>query len=196
MPQECALCKADLQLDPWHALNCDALKRTDGTKRHDWVVRIFNVFLNQIGTSSRVEPRKLDGDGKRLPPDLEVHAGLRNRVLADVVISNPCCQTHEQQGASAMLKTAEFAANRKCTKYDPLAVKCDAKFVPLAFEVCSTASMCVSRSSSRKCDQADKEGYHWAPEDTVVNFRRRIVVAIQKGNASVVLRCMRVAGRA
>src|SRR4051812_29357539 len=74
---------------------------------------------------------------------------------------------------------------------------CSAR-VALSFFRCSPSGCaCYSSSSSRdRCggevvrDKADDLGYDWAPEDTLNNFHRHIAVAIQKGNASVVLSCL------
>src|SRR3954471_2121100 len=103
----------------------------------------------------------------RLRPDLDVNAGLQNRVLADVVISNPCCQTHEQKGSSGVLKAAEHSANRKIAKYSKLADDCEAKFVPLAFEVHGGFEARTTKFIKDIRDKADDLGYDWAPEDTL-----------------------------
>jgi hypothetical protein len=192
MPDRCRACDADFQLDPWHALNCQVTKRQSVTHRHDDIVRLINVYSNQIGLTSRVEPRKLDEKGSRLRPDLEIHMGVRNLVLADVVVSNPFCATHEVKGASGLLKTATHSANRKCDKYKKLADDCKARFVPLAFEVYGGFEERSTQFIKDLAKAADSLGYDWAPDDVFTNITRRIAVAIQRGNGNCVLKSLRV----
>jgi len=179
---QCGLCHSDMQLDPWHHLNCLNLRSQSHTQRHDRVVKRIAQWCHRLGLSARIEPRTED---ERQRPDLSIVAGTK-RYLVDVTVVNPLALSNLAVASSAPLATAEKAAKLKLTKYADLAKRSRATFVPFAVE--TTGGFCKAAVQFVKdvTSAASKLHFSWCPSEEVRGLLPSIAAAVQSGNAHAV----------
>lgn len=111
-----------------HFLSCKRLCPTALRHRHDSVVRLAADLFRKAGAPVRIEPRPIDG--KKVAPDCEVILP-GERLLFDVVIPHPASKSRT---STQPLHAAHVAERQKEVKYEALAKKIGAKFLPFGVE--------------------------------------------------------------
>jgi hypothetical protein len=189
LSDDCGVCGKSLALvnDPWHYLSCSKQKGSNGeiTTRHNAVNDALYASVLTVGGQAVREPLGLNAhDGKR--PDLQtVFHG--KQLLSDTVVTHPLAPSMLRWSSRRSCCAAEIKAKDKHKKYDDLAAQHRASFLALSVETCggfsSDAAELVQRIARGSKETLDL----WPYSQVVQHIVRSIAIAIQRGNAMIVL---------
>jgi hypothetical protein len=128
MPAACLLCNgcADLRLDPWHALSCTKLKRTNITIRHDNACNLLCQFARSNDCLAHVVKKDL----AHLLPDGEILMAGR-AILFDLSGVNPHTPSYRELAPGEALSARE---RYKESKYRAHCVSLGCSFSPFAID--------------------------------------------------------------
>jgi hypothetical protein len=180
-------CGAVLDACGAHAASCKASGMAK--VRHDHIKETLGSVMRSAGMMVSFEPAGLVATNGRLKPaDISVSGLSSDRVFSniDVTVVNPACPTHLQDGQTARL-VANNADARKRAKYER-----HARVVPFSIEVYGT----FSRSARWVCRKVVEN--YTAVHPDIDRFSEKvqstyalqvISVALQRGNAQMILSC-------
>jgi hypothetical protein len=194
-PHRCGACQkaVDLQLHPWHHLVCQALKGGPMTKeRHNEIVRLISRWLTACGATctTRFRTERKEADEEKRLPDLDVRMGAK-RWLMDATIRHPAAVSNARAAAKQVLATAEKAEREKQERYEELARKENAKFVPIALETFGGFGDKVAKFFEEFRAESKRLCIRWVPFEHFRDIDRLIALELQRGNAAVVRAGMR-----
>ena len=184
LPSACA-CGARLTADdPGHLLRCTKQPGGHAIKRHDDVNRALITSIKRANLFVQAEPNGLCSDA-RLRPDLLCLLGSTT-YIGDVTIVTP---KPPKDDVSALVQTEQ----RKVAKYSGKLDRAqqDAVFTPLAFDTNGGFGPSAERFISLIADECEGDSRF----DFHQNLINRIAVAIQRGNATIVLEGLKTAAR-
>jgi hypothetical protein len=187
------LCKCNIPLasDPNHFLSCKLLRRTIVTTRHDDLHHLLCNFTRQAGCAVFIEPRSLDGTGKR--PDAQVYFPSHSE-LVDTSITHPCAPSYFTHAATEQLWAAKTRQQAKHNKYDVLAAEEKSPFSAFVMEtfggIGSEAVNFLKKISRCHSEQFSTPTPKAAFKSLVV---RALSICLQRGNALVQLQGCRQA---
>ena len=136
LEQESCVCGAALA-DPYHYFSCQRLRGSVVTDRHDRLKSAIASLCSSIGCVTHVEPTYRSdsggGDAKRVKrPDILVWTPRGDSML-DVSVTCAAAGSYAVAG-QRHLGAAAVRESRKKTKYEELARRERARFVPVVFE--------------------------------------------------------------
>jgi hypothetical protein len=185
LPSACPSCikRNALAKDSWHFLSCNHWKRRQVTVRHDAVVNALWSYVNTIGAMAMREPGGMVKGDRRRPDLLLTFPG--QQILTDVVVSHPLCPTHRLLACSKHVAVAEWADGRKEKKYEATAATQHARLLPFSVETTggmATGAIELLEQVSLACRDTLTVWPHW---QIVMEMKKAVAVAIQKGNAMI-----------
>jgi hypothetical protein len=184
------VCGARVTDDPGHPHSCPLLRRAGVLSRHNLILHSLRVACTQLGYSTRVEPGYrmhedadgvADDHGRRKVPDLSV-VGPNFSVLIDVSVAHMAAQSHLNTPAATVIEQRERQKHRL---YDLVARAARSQFVP--FVVSSRGQL--GKEALVFLKSLARHAVLPPHEEAAFRHRvmRTIAVAIQKGNALLVL---------
>jgi hypothetical protein len=187
-PECCKLCSlgAVIAHDPWHALVCKSSVWKEVNKRHNAVAAALGHAVLLMGGQAVREPKGLHvEDGRR--PDLQiVFPGVH--LLTDVVVSHPLRAGVTKEQTTARLGIARRAQARKHESYAETATRHDAVLLPFSVETCGGMAEDAVDLLDRIATAGAEHLAFWSHNRIVQHLLAAVAVAVQKGNATTVLR--------
>lgn len=184
LPFHCK-CNYPLSTDPNHFLSCKLLRRTIATTRHDDLHHLLCDFTRQAGCAVFIEPRGLDGTGKR--PDAQVFFQSGTELL-DTSITHPCSPSYFARAATEQLWAAKTRQQAKHNKYDLLAAEEKSPFSAFVMETFggfgSEALNFIKKISRCHSEQFSTPTPKAAFRSLVT---RALSICLQRGNAIIQL---------
>jgi hypothetical protein len=162
--------------------------RTHANVRHNAVNLAISRVCNEIGLLNTVEPSDLSPDSNE-KPDLEILNGSRP-ILVDVTVQSPTTATDITQACAEPLYVATKAEQAKHDKYRTLAQSYGATFVAFAVEAYGAFGHEAQKFVRTIADQADDN--IWSRQEVIKRLTSAVAIAIQKGNARIVSRGMKL----
>jgi hypothetical protein len=189
LPASCPVCeqKDAIANDSWHFLSCSKGKgpTSEVTTRHNAVRDALWHGVLTVGGQAVREPVGLHlEDGRR--PDLQI-VFPGEHILTDVVVSHPLAPSLIERASGGATRTAQYAQERKRTKYEKTAAFHEARLLPFAVE--SFGGLAPDAVTLLKeLSRAGEEHLGLWPRDVIVRqLLGSVAVAVQKGNAMAVL---------
>jgi hypothetical protein len=138
-----------------------------------------------VGGQAVREPAGLDlEDGRR--PDLQI-VFPGEHILTDVVITHPLAPSYIERAAGPATAIARRWQGKKRTKYKKTAAHQEARLLPFAVETCGGLAP-DAVTLLKALSHAGEEHLGLWPRDVIVRqLLGSVAVAVQKGNAMVVL---------
>ena len=165
---------------------CPRLRRRAVTQRHDSIAFFLRNFLCQAGAPAEIEPRLMDNSRTR--PDLSYilpRDFTQTLFLLDVSIVHPTAQSVLPL-ALRPLAASHLRARQKTLKYQALAQKENATFIPFILESTGAFWRTVPQTLLQiadHCCNGDFEGL--SPREVKRYLSRAIAVLLQRGNANI-----------
>ena len=195
LPIECPECHKNV-LDRWghHSVICKF--SNDRNSRHNQVRDVVHNFAVQGGLSCQKEVKHLlahhqDGAIGQKPADILIHDYKHGKALcADITVVSPLQQQHmhqevRQRGQHAV--ALSDAEEKKFAKYEDKCREAGLLFTPLAFEVFGGHGNHCRQLLSRLADACAIRN-NYPRSITKCRLRQLISIAIQRGNATALLR--------
>ena len=177
-PTRCALCKRDMQNDPWHAFACESVRRLSTTRAHDIAAQQICDFAraNNCLASVQFVPDSLIPDG-------QIHLTTET-ILYDVSGVHILAPSHLPSATpGAAIKARETA---KHTKYDDYAREMEAKLVPVALDRFGSLGDEAKHLINVIADESDTPGLTSFPtRKSTVTFLHELSTNWQIGNANI-----------
>ena len=189
LPSDCASCHTQdaCALDPLHPLVCIGQKGTKITHRHDGATDALHVSTIHAGGLSYKEPRDLSGNGNHTRPDLQLVLNGR-QLLVDVTIRHPACKTNIMHGsARQQLAAAHKGEAEKKAKYASMAKTQQAEFLPFAVETYGGLGKAARKLRKRIASSAEEGPQMLSEKEVMRELRGSVAIAVQKGNANIIL---------
>ena len=189
LPSDCASCHTEdaCAADPLHPLVCAAQTGRLVTTRHHQTVDALYVSAIHAGGIAIKEPRDLSDKGDQLRPDIQLMLNGK-QYLVDVTIRHPVCQTNIQRGSAVrQLAAARHAEKEKKAKYADMAKTQQASFVPFAVETHGGLGKSARKLMSLIASVAEDRQQGMTKEEMRKELRGAVAIAVQKGNANVML---------
>ena len=114
------------------------------------------------------------------------------RFLVDVTVRHPCSRSRVPLGARARLAVAEQAEKAKAAYHEnsTRAARPKATFVPFVLESFGGFGKQAAEFVKQVLKLAGDLAYVWAPKELVYGLPLTLAVALQRGNAKVVMDCL------
>jgi hypothetical protein len=186
---DCASCHGPdaCALDPLHPLVCIGQKGNTITLRHHGVVDPLSVSTIHAGGMAIKEPRDLSANGDHTRPDLQLLLNGR-QYLVDVTIRHPPCKTNIGHGAARQqLAAAHQGESEKKAKYAAMAKAQQACFIPFSVETYGGLGKSARKLIKLIASSAQEQLYMMDEEEVRKELKGSVAVAIQKGNARILL---------
>jgi hypothetical protein len=186
---DCGVCqkKGALEQDPWHYLSCCKQKGANGeiSTRHNAVNDSLYAAVLMVGGQAMREPSGLsDHDGKR--PDLQSVFNNKH-LLSDTVVTHSLAPSLIRWSTVRSCRAAEIKAGEKHKKYDTLAAQHHATFLAMSVETCGGFSQ-DAIDLVKYIARGSKETLNlWPYNHVVLQVISNVAIAIQRGNAMIVL---------
>jgi len=189
MPDACGQCHADLQSDPWHYLCCPGRLIT---ARHNSCTCAICAWVTRLGGYAKYEPKGLghDEEKKALRPDGRWEFGA-SCILGDITIHHALAQSHIAKSSKGPLLSIQDVISEKKKKYADIARDEKAKFHVFALETTGGFSTQANAAVDALVEASKAVHYVWAPKEVTFGLKRVLAVAVQRGNAEIVLAGLR-----
>ena len=133
------------------------------------------------------EPRDLSANGNHTRPDLQLLLNGR-QYLVDVTIRHPPCKTNIGHGAARQqLAAAHQGETEKKAKYAAMAKAQQACFIPFSVETYGGLGKSARKLIKVIASSAQEQLYMMDEEEVRKELKGSVAVAIQKGNARILL---------
>ncbi len=188
MPTHCPFhsCGTALADDPSHYLSCFHARRYCTNVRHNPIVSVIRKHCNTAGLSAHARR-----DYEKSIPDLEVQFPLGGRHLVDVSITNPCAPSY-MMGAARPGAAAAARERKKIRQHSALAKKSHATVVPFVCESFGTFSnRALEFISAVSCAAEDITHTCFNKGSFRTQMISDVSLCLQRGNARMILRCLR-----
>jgi hypothetical protein len=159
---------------------------TDITIRHDDVKNTLYLSAHHAGGLARKEPSRLSANGDNTRPDLQMVLNGQ-QYLIDVTIRHPLSQKYLLKSSRNQLHAAMVGEQEKIVKYSSMAAAQKAKFKPFSVE--TYGGLGKSARGIYRLIQASARDHMmmWPYQQVVEEMRGAVAIAIQRGNAMVML---------
>jgi len=175
--------------NPWHFLFCKREQGASGesTQRHHAVADALYHTVMTIGGRAVREPTHLESNsGKR--PDLQI-IFEGHHIITDIVISHPITTNYcaSRSGLSGQAGVARRMESRKTTKYMALTERQNADFYAFGAESCGGLGPRALALLKQLSQVGEAHLAMWPQHQIVQHMLSSVAVAIQRGNALIVL---------
>ena len=173
-------------LDPLEP-TCQAGRDRKITDRHHETVDPLYVGTIHAGGLAHKNPAHISGNGDHTRPDLQLVLNGKH-YLVDVTIRHPGCKTNIQHGADTeQLAAAHQGEKEKKAKYAAMAKAQQASFIPFAVETYGGLGKSATKLINLIASAAE-DGLQMLSESEVrKELRESVAIAVQKGNANIML---------
>jgi len=173
--------------DSDHPLVCVGQKGRSLTTRHHLTVDALYVSTLHAGGLAIKEPTNLSGQGDHSRPDLQLVVNGQ-QCLVDVTIRHPGCKTNIANGsAREQLAAAAKGEAEKKAKYTDMAQTQQASFLPFAVETYGGLGKSARKLIKQIASAAEDQMQMLTEEEIREELRGSVAIAIQKGNAMIML---------
>jgi hypothetical protein len=182
MVAQCA-CGESFVQDPAHSLNCNKLKATSITDRHDSAVQAYASWVRHAGAAVSVEKR-VGGWPSRKRYDAVVIAGSQ-RYAVDFVITNPATPSNVSR-AQVQGCAGSHAAARKVEKYRQEAQADHIRFRPMSIELLGhwdREAVKHVREIAALCGA----GSEYSAREVLIGLRDSVAVAVARGVGYIIM---------
>jgi hypothetical protein len=182
MVAQCA-CGESFVQDPAHSLNCNKLKASSITDRHDSAVQAYANWARRAGAAVTVEKR-VGGWPSRKRYDAVVIAGTR-RYAVDFVVTNAAAPSNVTR-AQVQGGAANHAATRKVQKYRQEAQADHIRFRAMSIELLGhwdREAVQHVREIAAFCGA----GSEFSAREVLIGLRDSIAVAVARGIGYIIM---------
>lgn len=171
-----------------HLLSCKSLYHEGTNRRHNPLAQVVNTIMRKAGAYVVAEPRNLLKDDGRRPDLYATFPHGMQETAVDVTVVHPAAETYKRKAAEKSLSAAGVAAKRKRARYQAVLADVGIRFIPFAVE--SFGGVCKEARAFMK--ELALQAAHCGPVGETAALLRRefggmVSVAVQKGNAAMVL---------